>query len=122
MANIIPRLTEEQIEKIHPRSEKKVYRALIEQLPDDWLVIHSLEFIMTTSRYNSHGDREADFVVFVPDYGVLVIEVKGGGIEYDNQLNQWYSTDSDQVVHEIKNPIKQAKDAKYEIGKHLKKR
>ena len=65
MANIIPLLTQIQIDKIQPQSEKKVYRAIQKQLPKDWLVIHSLEFIMTTSRYNSHGDREADFVVLL---------------------------------------------------------
>lgn len=121
MANIIPRLTKNEIENIHPRSERKVYRALLEQLPDEWLVIHSLEFIMQTSSYKSHGDREADFVVFAPEYGILVIEVKGGGIEYNSEKNQWYSINSDQEVNEIKNPIKQAKNAKYEISKHLKK-
>ena len=80
MANIIPILTDTQISEIEPRSEQKVYKALEEQLPDSWLVVHSLEFVMKTSPYNSHGDREADFVIFTPEYGVLVIEVKAGVI------------------------------------------
>lgn len=120
MANIIPKLTDIQISKIEPKSEQKVYKALYEQLPDSWLVVHSLEFVKKTSQYNSHGDREADFVIFAPEYGVLVIEVKGGGIEYDEQTRQWYSIDKDQNKHEIKNPLSQAKDAKYEIRNHLK--
>jgi hypothetical protein len=119
MANIIPKLTDAQISKIEPKSEQKVYKALYEQLPDNWLVIHSLEFVKKTSSYNSHGDREADFVIFAPEYGVLVIEVKGGGIEYDEQIRQWYSIDKYQNKHEIKNPLSQAKDAKYEIRNHL---
>lgn len=122
MANIIPKLTDTQISKIEPKSEQKVYKALNEQLPNDWLVVHSLEFIKQTSKYNSHGDREADFVIFAPKYGVLVIEVKGGGIEYDEQIRQWYSIDRNQEKHEIKNPLAQAKDAKYEIRNHLAQR
>jgi hypothetical protein len=122
MANIIPILTDTQISEIEPKSEQKVYRALYEQLPDNWLVIHSLEFVKKTSPYNSHGDREADFVIFAPDYGVLVIEVKGGGVECDGQIRQWYSIDRYQNKHEIKNPLTQAKDAKYEIKNHLEQR
>lgn len=122
MANIIPKLTDTQISKIEPKSEQKVYKALYAQLPNDWLVVHSLEFIKQTSKYNSHGDREADFVVFAPQYGVLVIEVKGGGIEYDEQIRQWYSIDRYKERHEIKNPLGQAKDAKYEIRNHLAQR
>jgi len=122
MANIIPKLTDTQISKIEPKSEQKVYKALYEQLPNDWLIIHSLEFIKQTSKYNSHGDREADFVIFAPKYGVLVIEVKGGGIEYDEQVRKWYSIDRYKERHEIKNPLAQAKDAKYEIRNHLAQR
>lgn len=122
MANIIPILTDTQISKIEPKSEQKVYKLLYEQLPDSWLVVHSLEFVKKTSQYNSHGDREADFVIFAPEYGVLVIEVKGGGIEYNDQIRQWYSIDKDQNKHEIKNPLNQAKDAKYEIRNHLGQR
>lgn len=45
MASIIPILTDTQISEIEPKSEQKVYKALSEQLPDNWLVIHSLKFI-----------------------------------------------------------------------------
>lgn len=122
MANIIPTLSEEQIGEIPSRAEQKVYKALVEQLPNNCLVVHSIEFIKQTSRFKSHGDREADFVIFSPLYGVLVVEVKGGGIEYDKSINKWYSIDRYSYKHEIKNPIRQAKDAKYEIRSHLKQK
>ena len=118
----IPKLTAEQISSIPSQAEQKVYKALQEQLPKGWLVVHSLEFVMKTSKHNSHGDREADFVIFAPEYGVLVVEVKGGGIEYDKYNDQWYSLDRYNNRHEIKNPLRQAKDAKYEIRGHLKHR
>jgi len=119
MANIIPSLTKHQIACIPSKAEQKVYQALKEQIADDWLVVHSLEFVMATSKYNSHGDREADFVLFSPQYGVLVVEVKGGGIEYDKTIEQWYSINRHNKKHEIKNPLRQAKEAKYEIRGHL---
>ena len=122
MSKIIPELTEEQILSIPSVAEQKVYRKLKIQIPNDWLVIHSLEYIMMTSRYKSHGDREADFVLFSPNHGILVVEVKGGGIEYDGSSNTWYSIDRNNSRNKIKNPLKQAKDAKYEIRRHLNKK
>ncbi len=122
MANIIPKLTDVQISEIPSRAEQLVYRALREQIPDDWLVIHSLEFVTFHPKYESHADREADFVVFAPDYGVLVVEVKGGGIGYDKEIDHWYSIDRFQNEHTIKNPLRQAKDAKYEIRRHMSTR
>lgn len=120
MANVIPLLTEEQIYEIPSNAEQKVYRALTEQLSKEYLVVHSLEYIKQTSQFKSHGDREADFVIFSRHYGVLVVEVKGGGIEYDKSINQWYSIDRNNNKNKIKNPIRQAKEAKYEIKSHLK--
>lgn len=122
MANIIPLLSDEQVEEISSKAEQKLYKALAEQLPKDCLIIHSLEFIKQTSKYKSHGDREADFVIFSPLYGVLVVEVKGGGIQYDKSIDQWYSIDRYNKQHEIKNPVRQAKDAKYEIRNHLQQK
>ncbi|MBU2512139.1 NERD domain-containing protein [bacterium] len=122
MANIIPMLSDDQIGEIPSRAEQKVYKSLVEQLPDDLLVVHSLEFIKQTSSFKSHGDREADFVIFSPQFGVLVVEVKGGGIEYDKSINQWYSIDRNNNKYGIKNPVRQAKDAKYEIRNHLQQR
>ena len=119
MPNIIPELSDSQIRDIPSKAEQLVYRALKEQLPNDWLVIHSLEYVTHNPKYESHADREADFVIFVPDYGVLVVEVKGGGISYDKTTDSWFSIDRYGNPHNIKNPLRQSKEAKYEIRKHL---
>lgn len=119
MASIIPELSNTQILEIPSRAEQLVYRAIKEQLPNDWLIVHSLEFVTHNPRYESHADREADFVIFAPDYGVLVVEVKGGGISYDKTTDSWFSIDRYGNPHPIKNPLRQAKEAKYEIRKHL---
>jgi hypothetical protein len=122
MANIIPKLSDEQIGDISSSAEQKLYKALAKQLPNDCLIVHSLEFIKKTSKSNSHGDREADFVIFSPSLGILVVEVKGGGIKYDKSIEQWYSIDRHGNTHDIKNPVRQAKDAKYEIRNHLQQK
>jgi hypothetical protein len=122
MANIIPRLSDEQIGDISSSAEQKLYKALAKQLPNDYLIVHSLEFIKKTSKINSHGDSEADFVIFSPSLGILVVEVKGGGIKYDKSIGQWYSIDRQSNTHEIKNPVRQARDAKYEIRNHLQQK
>ncbi|WP_440879121.1 NERD domain-containing protein [Vibrio natriegens] len=119
MAQMIPQLSEIQIEDIPSKAEQRVYQALERNIPNSCLVVHSLEFIKENYRNHSHSDREADFVIFSPELGVLVIEVKGGGIEYDKKTTQWYSIDRYNNKHDIKNPVKQAKDAKYEIARHL---
>ena len=118
-AEIFPILSDSEIAEIPSVAEREVYRALRDQLPDSWLVIHSLEFIKEVKQTKKHSDREADFVIFAPDYGVLVVEVKGGGVEFDKKINKWFSIDRYREKHEIKNPIRQAKDAKYEIARHL---
>ena len=122
MANIIPALSDQQISEITSRAEQEVYKSLARKLSNDCLVIHSLEFIKQTSKFKSHGDREADFVIFSPRLGVLVVEVKGGGIEYDKSIRKWYSIDRNSRKYEIKNPAQQAKDAKYEIRSHLQQK
>ena len=57
-------------------SEKIVFHALQEQLPDSFSVFYSVSW----SR--KHGEKmeksEADFIVMSPDYGFLCLEVKGG--------------------------------------------
>ena len=122
MAIIIPQLSTAEIFNIPSKAEQIVYKALQNQIPDNWLVIHTLEFVIQHPKYESHADREADFVVFTPEYGVLVVEVKGGGIGYDKEIDSWHSIDRYGNKHDIKNPLRQSKDAKYEIRRHLNSR
>ena len=66
--------------------EVDIFNAFKKQLPDDYTVLHSLRWIGSTRR-RSQG--EADFVVFHPQKGILVIEVKGGIIRLDNN-RRWH--------------------------------
>ena len=64
------------------RAEQKLYAALARGLPDGWTAWHSLRV-----RTGRGFEGEGDFVVAIPDRGVLLLEVKGGAIEVRD--GQW---------------------------------
>src|SRR5690606_25622564 len=65
-------------------------------------------------------DGEADFVVAHPDFGMLVIEVKGGAVSRDGSTGQWRTRDAYGITHRIKNPVDQARQSKYQLLHKLK--
>lgn len=66
-------------------TEKEMYNALKEQLPDKYQVFYSIRWF-ETSEDNRRIDSESDFLVFDPSFGFITIEVKGGtGIEVDGK-------------------------------------
>lgn len=90
--------------------EGAVFKAL-RKLPDEYVIFHSV-------RWNNRNDRntivwgESDFTVFHPKKGIIVIEVKSGGIECEN--NSWRYVRSDNGErYPMKNPLKQADRSKY---------
>ncbi len=92
------------------KSERLVATAL-RALPDGWVVFHHVNW--QSIRSGRQGDGEADFIIMNPTVGVLVIEVKGGGIDIEN--GRWRSKDRYGRVHEIKNPYEQALSSKYTL-------
>lgn len=67
-------------------AEKKLFQRIRSQLPDDWLVLHSLGL-------KTHSTKiwaEVDFVLIGPP-GVYCLEVKGGLVERQNGV--WRFTD-----------------------------
>ncbi len=101
-------------------AERKVYFALRDNLPDTFTVFHSVPLLIRDSRANALLPKEIDFLVCHPSHGLLVIEVKGGGIACDENKGVWTSTSSDGMVHEIKNPYQQAKSALYALRDELR--
>lgn len=117
MVRMIPKLSDTAIALIRSKAEREFYVACREQLFESRIVIHSINFVTHLS--SRRRDGEADFVIFCPDRGFLVIEVKGGGIAFDREEAQWSSTDSYGNIHEIKNPFEQGKLEKHAIIKYL---
>jgi hypothetical protein len=101
-------------------AERKVYFALQDNLPDTFTVFHSVPLLVRDPKANALLPKEIDFLVCHPSYGLLVIEVKGGGIGCDDIRGMWTSTSSDGTVHEIKNPYGQAKSALFALRDELK--
>lgn len=97
-----------------PGSERKVYAAL-SRLPDPWYVLHSVAW--QSVRDGRPGDGEADFVLIHPSRGVLVIEVKGGGVRIEG--GQWITQGAD-GTHPIKDPFEQATSSKHALIRYLR--
>lgn len=91
-------------------AEERLYHLFRTELPGSYTVLHSVRWLQRRDRFDEEG--EADFIVLHPDYGGLIIEVKGGGIRRDPQSGAWYSRDRFDALHTIKNPFDQATRSK----------
>ncbi|MGN7713491.1 NERD domain-containing protein [Agrobacterium radiobacter] len=102
------------------RSEVRVYDWLASELPDDFHVFYSSPWF-GIDHLGHEKDGECDFLIAHPVHGFLTLEVKGGGISYIPQDKEWWSTDEHGIRHSIKDPVEQARSAKHELLKKLKK-
>lgn len=101
-------------------SEQEVWTLLRDQLgPDDVLLAN---FHLTSEK----RDHELDLVVLMPGFGVLVLEVKGGSVWYDEGWCQWFRgsqarTSTSDGVRWI-NPVQQARNGKYALRSYVEGR
>src|SRR5579883_2351140 len=107
--------------QMHPRNgpaegtasaaERQLYGILRERLGDEWHVIHGAERYFKAK--NGRLVRgEIDFLLLHPDYGVVVLEAKGGRIVYDGDKGQWLSLDRQNVPHPLSpSPFQQVDDS-----------
>lgn len=113
---IFPKLSEDQLDAMNSSAEAKFYRACRDQLPSDFLVLHSLALVCESLKNKSHRVGETDFVIFNPKAGILVVEVKGGGIRYEpEKSSDWKSIDRKGKEHLIKDPFEQSKNYQFRI-------
>jgi hypothetical protein len=108
MARLVPHANPAQID-CDP--ERRVAEALCEQLPKSVIVFHSYPWLRPDRHFNRPGSRnilregEADFVIVHPRYGIMVVEVKGGHLNYDPTTLSW---DRAGATHPVKDPFDQA--------------
>lgn len=115
MAKLIPPF--ESIEQdALPNSERRVLRHLNELEFPGLEVYFSLPLVREKKQGTFRS--EADFILFHPAHGVLVWEVKGGGISYSNC--QWFSQNKS-GLHPIKDPVKQSDNAIGDILLRIKR-
>lgn len=98
------------IDETSPPGEIDLYRKL-ESAQYNWTVIHSLD--LAPSNHNRR--TELDFVIVIPNVGILCIEVKSHReIGFDG--DHWYPESI------TKSPFRQAQDARYALRRRLVER
>lgn len=117
MAKIYPEhLPESVISDPKRQAERRVFDTLA-KLGSSFVVFYSVAWQARKEGWARDG--EADFVIAHPDYGVLVLEVKGGGVAYDATLGQWTTIDRYGESFVI-DPVEQARKSHYTLLEKLK--
>ena len=102
-------------------AERKLFHLFQKSLPNDYTVIWSIDW--TEARPINRGggahESEIDFLVLHLTRGILVLEVKGGGVGYDGTLHEWYTIDRDDRRFPIKDPFEQARNGRYALFREL---
>ena len=99
-----------------PPGEKSLYAALASnQNISDWIVLHSLGI----AEHVRQVEGETDFVVIVPNRGILVIEVKSH-LSIERLYDGSWKLGSSQPI--VRGPFQQASEAMYSIRSYLKER
>ncbi len=120
MARTFPaELTGQVIRDPKRSAEVNLFNQLRLQLGDSWIVFYSVAWLGRFRSDNALHDGETDFIVAHPQHGVLLIEVKGGRIDYDGARGQWTTTDRHGGVHPI-DPFNQVKKNKYDLLDKIK--
>lgn len=117
------------------KAEQRVYDALRDHLSDEFIIFQHIPIHRPprTGNAQSKGnisergtevdtarDREVDFLIIHPNYGILVLEVKDGKIVRDEKSGKLYSQSWDGVVHKDKTDIlQQLKNEMYAIRNYL---
>lgn len=123
-ANVIVRifpaeLTGQIIRDPKRSAEVNLFNQLELQLGAGWVVFYSVAWIGRFRSDNSLHDGETDFIIAHQKFGVLLVEVKGGRIDYDGSRGQWTTTDRNGGVYDI-NPFNQVKKNKYDLRDKIK--
>ncbi|MEJ1164745.1 ATP-binding domain-containing protein [Variovorax sp. CCNWLW186] len=114
MARVIPQLTPEQLAAFPSRAEARFYEACRDQLPRDVVVVYSANWIYRDAR-GKLTEGEADFTLLSPGAGVVIVEVKGGGVRFDPATGVWRSVDRHGQPHPIKDPFRQASGERHAL-------
>jgi hypothetical protein len=95
--------------------ERALYSALAACADtDDWTVLHSVGI----AEHIKNPQGEADFVVVVPQHGVLVIEVKSH-LSVEFREGVWHLGRNKQTT---RGPFQQASDAKFSLRNYLQRK
>lgn len=102
------------------KAERRLYEGFMEQLDDDYVVYHSVDWVLGGGPTPVQG--EADFVIAHPEDGVLVIEAKGGTLTYDPDRRGWTQGGRDGTHRLREDPFHQARDEMHSLVTILESR
>lgn len=88
-------------------AENEMFNSL-SKLPDDYYVFHSYRIVSIIG--NKVNENEADFLIFNPKYGCLVVEAKNGHV-YRDETGNWHYSNGDRM----KDPFDQACSSMYSL-------
>ncbi|MDP6501891.1 MAG: NERD domain-containing protein/DEAD/DEAH box helicase, partial [Dehalococcoidales bacterium] len=91
-------------------AEKRLFQILRDSLDESNTVFHSFN-LLTKNPNKKFIDGEIDFIIFSPERGFLILEVKGGRVVYDGEQAKWYQNDRELEI----SPFKQALTSKYKL-------
>ncbi len=118
MALMIPDLTVEEVEREHgSNAEARIYAAIRDGLSAEYTVLYSVAWL-EKRRATSPQEGEADFLVVHPDRGLLVLEVKGGGVERNPAGEGWITRGAD-GIHRMRDPFDQARSSMHALLRKL---
>ncbi|MDA9352639.1 NERD domain-containing protein [Porticoccaceae bacterium] len=122
MARLIPKV---DVDEIEVKSERDTARCLVDQLPNDCIIYHSYPWLKTDR--NDRGNTtikegETDFVIILPSHGMLILEVKGGEITYDEDSRDWSRVLGNGRLKSIQDPFEQANRNTHYLENAIKRR
>jgi hypothetical protein len=112
----MPIMIPDAVDPKAPTSERRVFdRLKCISDADRWIVLHSLG--LSNSYSGAYG--EIDFLVIIPDCGIVCLEVKGGGVSCANGI--WSTVDQHGARHEYKrSPFAQVQEGMWKLVRAIR--
>lgn len=116
MARMYP---EQLPDLVKSSAEQLLYKLFEALLPNSFIVMHSVKWLMRDRRHHDH-DGEIDFLIVHRELGLLILEVKGGRIRVQSGTGRWYTKDRFDEETQLKvNPFSQAERNLYNLRAKL---
>jgi hypothetical protein len=97
-------------------AERRLYEGFLAQLSDEYVVYHSVDWVLGPERRGGPVVQgECDFLIAHPQDGLLVLEVKGGGLEFDPNTRRWFQAGHGGRHPLDEDPFHQARDEMHSL-------
>jgi hypothetical protein len=90
------------------KTEQKLAALFVSALPQSYQVLANVELYPAEDSWDDIRG-EADFVIFHPQAGVIVLEVKGGSLTFNKDLHRWEAIYLNGSQSKVVDPFEQAR-------------